>query len=87
MSRPQRRWLRAFGGHEWSGDERSYAALLDALTRDRVETEALGREMSAPAVQETTDVNQLQREELEEARRELGEFRTEIGRASCRERV
>jgi hypothetical protein len=75
MTRPTRRWLRAFGGHEWSGDERSYAALLHALTRDRVETEALGREISAPAVQETADVGQLQREELEEARRELDEFR------------
>jgi hypothetical protein len=78
MTRPSRRWLRAFGRHEWSANERSYASLLDALTRDRVETEALGREMSAPAVQETTDVSQLQREELEEARRELDEFRAAL---------
>jgi hypothetical protein len=75
VTRPTRRWLSAFGLHEWDADDRAYAALLDALTRDRVETEALEREMSAPARQGASDVKQLEREELDEARRELVAFR------------
>jgi hypothetical protein len=84
MTRPPRRWLSGFGRHEWSGDERSYAVLLDALTRDRVETEALEREMSAPATQGMADVTQMERAELEEARRELHEFRTALDDAHRR---
>jgi hypothetical protein len=84
MTRPARRWLSAFGRHEWSSDERSYAALLDALTRDRVETEALEREMSAPATQGMADITQLERAELEEARRELHEFRAALDDAHRR---
>lgn len=78
MTRPPRRWPIALGGHEWGEDDRAYAALLDALTRDRVEAEALERELSAPARQDTADVGQLQREELEEARRELEAFRSAL---------
>src|SRR5215471_7771894 len=48
---------------------------MDALTRDRVESEALDREMSAPAHPGVTDVKQLEHNELEEARRELAAFR------------
>jgi hypothetical protein len=59
-------------------DDRTYAALLDALTRDRVETEALEREISAPAQQEVGDTERVEREELDEARRELAEFRTAL---------
>lgn len=58
-------------------DDRTYAALLDALTKDRVETEALEREISAPA-QEVGDTQRLEREELDEARRELAEFRAAL---------
>jgi hypothetical protein len=78
MTRPTRRWLGAFQRTEWNDDDRAYAALLDALTRDRVETEALERELSASAQQGVTDVQQLQREELDEARRELKEFRAAL---------
>jgi hypothetical protein len=74
MSRP-RRWLSAFGRHEWDTDDSTYAGLMDALTRDRVESEALDREMSAPAHPGVTDVKQLEHAELEEARRELAAFR------------
>jgi len=74
MTRPSRRWLSGFGRHDWDSDDRAYATLLDALTRDRVENEALDREMSAPARQGTTDVKKLERHELDEARRELHEF-------------
>jgi hypothetical protein len=49
MTRPPRRWLRTFGRLEWSVDDRTYASLLDALTRDRVEAEPLERELSTPA--------------------------------------
>ncbi|MBV8715253.1 MAG: hypothetical protein JO020_17165 [Chloroflexi bacterium] len=78
MTRPPRRWPSALGGHDWGDDDRAYAALLDALTRDRVEAEALEREMSAPAHQDIADLGQLQREELEEARRELDAFRSAL---------
>jgi hypothetical protein len=75
MSRPPRRWLSGFGAQDWGGDDRACASLLDALTRDRVETEVLEREISAPAQQAPADVKQLERAELDEARRELNEFR------------
>lgn len=78
MTRPPRRWLSAFGRHEWSSDDRAYAVLLDALTRNRVEAEALERELSAPARGDVADPKQMEREELDEARRELDEFRTAL---------
>jgi uncharacterized protein involved in exopolysaccharide biosynthesis len=78
MTRPPRRWLPGFGLQDLDADDRAYADLLTALTRDRVETEALEREMTAPAVQASTDVKQLQREELAEARRELDLFRAAL---------
>jgi hypothetical protein len=77
MTQPARRWLSGFGAQDW-GDDHAYASLLDALTRDRVETEVLEREISAPAQQTTTDVRQLEREELDEARRELQAFRAAL---------
>ena len=75
MTRPPRRWLSGLGAQDWGGDDRAYASLLDALTRDRVETEVLEREISASAQQPPPDVEQLERAELDEARRELDEFR------------
>jgi hypothetical protein len=75
MTRPPRRWISTFGRHDWSNDDRAYASLLDALTRDRVEAEALERELSTPARGDIGDVKQLERDELEEARRELDAFR------------
>jgi len=75
MTRPPRRWLSGLGAQDWGGDDRAYASLLDALTRDRVETEVLEREISASAQQPPADVKQLERAELDEARRELDEFR------------
>ena len=77
MTRPPRRWLSGLGLRDWGGDDQKYASLLDALTRDRVEAEALEREMSAPAAQ-VTDVQKLRHDQLDEARRELGEFRAAL---------
>jgi hypothetical protein len=74
MSGPPRRWLSGSGAHDW-GEDRAYASLLDALTRDRVETEVLERQISAPAQQPAPDIKKLERAELEEARRELDAFR------------
>lgn len=84
MTRPPRRWLSGLGLQDWGGDERAFALLLDALTRDRMETEALEREISSPAQQDTPDAQRLEREELEEARRELDEFRTALADAHAR---
>jgi hypothetical protein len=75
VSQPARRWLSGLGALDWDADDRAYAALLDALTRDRVETEVMEREINAPAQHTTTDHKQLERAELDEARRELDGFR------------
>jgi hypothetical protein len=88
VTRPPRRWLSGFGGFEWHTDDRAYASLLDALTRDRLETEAVEREMSASARRSLADVQESQhaseRSELEEARRELDAFRSALTDARSR---
>src|SRR5437870_1502678 len=77
---PPQRWLSGFGALDWRSDERAYASLLDALTRDRLEVEAVEREMQATARRSLADVQEDQhraeRDELAEARRELDDFRT-----------
>src|SRR5919201_1948610 len=77
---PPRRWLSGFGAFEWRSDERAYASLLDALTRDRLEVEAVEREMQATSRRSLADVQEDQhraeRDELAEARRELDDFRS-----------
>jgi hypothetical protein len=77
---PSQRWLSGFGALDWRSDERAYASLLDALTRDRLEVEAVEREMQATAYRSLADVHEDQqraeRDELAEARRELDQFRS-----------
>jgi len=77
---PSQRWLSGFGALDWRSDERAYASLLDALTRDRLEVEAVEREMQATAYRSQADVHEDQqraeRDELAEARRELDQFRS-----------
>ena len=79
-ARPSQRWLSGFGALDWRTDERAYAALLDALTRDRLEVEGVEREMQATALRGMHDVQEEQqraeRSELAEARHELHEFRS-----------
>src|ERR687884_505631 len=79
---PPRRWLSGFGAFDWRTDERAYASLLDALTRDRLEVEAVEREMQATARRSLAEVQEDQhraeRDELAEARRELDDFRAAI---------
>lgn len=79
---PVRRWLRGLGLVEWGADERPYAALLDALTRDRVATEIVEAEMNATSRRGMADLREDQvemaREELDQAQNELGTFRTAI---------
>jgi len=84
VSRRLRRWPSGFGGLEWREEDRAYASLLDALTRDRLETEVLEREISSPAGQNAPDVAKLERDELDEARRELDEFRAALTDAHSR---
>jgi hypothetical protein len=88
MTRPPRRWLSGFSTFDWRSDERAYASLLDALTRDRLETEAVEREINAGP--RAGDVQQAQhkaeRDELAEARRELDEFRSALADARTRAR-
>src|SRR5579859_4521191 len=85
---PTQRWLSGFGALDWRTDERAYATLLDALTRDRLEVEAVEREMQATARRSLADVQEAQqraeRDELAEARRELHDFRSAM--ADVRER-
>lgn len=79
QTRPSQRWLSGLGTLDWRTDERAYAALLDALTRDRLEVEGVEREMQAAAARSLADVQDAQqraeRSELAEARRELQDFR------------
>src|ERR1700680_2730930 len=80
QARPSQRWLSGLGALDWRTDERAYAALLDALTHDRLEVEGVEREMQATARRSMADVQQDQqraeKSELAEARHELDEFRT-----------
>ena len=57
---PPQRWLSGFGTLDWRSDERAYASLLDALTRDLLEVEAVEREMQATAHRSLADVQQAQ---------------------------
>jgi hypothetical protein len=79
---PPRRWLSGFGRFDWNADERAFAALLDALTRDRLEMQAVERELSATSRTSLAEVQQAQdkveRDELAEARRELDAFRAAL---------
>jgi hypothetical protein len=84
MSHSPQRWLSGFGAQDWGGDDRAYASLLDALTRDRVENQVLERQISAPAQQTLTDAKQLEHAELDEARRELDHFRAALDDARRR---
>jgi hypothetical protein len=73
------RWLSGFGALDWRSDERGFASLLDALTRDRLEVEAVERELQATSRRSLAEVQQDQqraeKDELAEARRELDDFR------------
>jgi hypothetical protein len=85
---PPRRWLSGFGTFDWRGDDRAYASLLDALTRDRLGVEALEREREATSRRSLAELQDDQqraaRDELAEARRELQEFRTAMDDARRR---
>ena len=73
------RWLSGFGALDWRVDERAYATLLDALTRDRLEVEAVERELITSSRRSLAEVQEAQeraeRDELAEARGELSDFR------------
>jgi len=77
-----RPWLSGFGALDWQADDRAFASLLDALTRDRLEVEGVEREMQATARRSLADVHEAQhraeRDELAEARRELDDFRSAL---------
>jgi len=82
------RWRRGQGTIDWPEDERAYAALLDALTRDRADTEAALLEMDARARRGMADVleeeQRNRRDQLEEARGELTAFRAALEDARAR---
>jgi hypothetical protein len=85
---PPQRWLSGFGALDWRTDERAFASLLDALTRDRLGVEAVEREMQATAGRSVAEVQhdqqRAERDELAEARRELNDFRSAINDARQR---
>src|SRR2546428_9479865 len=80
---PPRRWLSGFGNLEWRTDERAYASLLDALTRDRLEVEAVEREMQATGrrslAEGQQDQQRAERAELAQGPPALGEFSAAVG--------
>ena len=73
--------------HVDAGDE-AYQALLDALTRDRVQAEEIEAERTATARRPVGDVQEdlerVEREELSEARSELSSFRDTLEDARAR---
>lgn len=75
-------------GPHWPDDERLYAVLLDALTRDLIEIAGTEREIIANAEVDPEEMRsnqaRLAREEREEARRELGSFRAALEDARAR---
>ncbi len=87
VERAPRRWPGA-PTTRWNADERTYVALLNALTRDRLETEETVREMEAAPVVSMGEMQDRQRrsteEELGEARSELGSFRLALQDAWAR---
>jgi hypothetical protein len=82
------RWQSGLGGLGWAEDERAYAALLDALTRDRLHEEGIERERLATSRRSLADVQEEQRAaiqtELDEARHELHQFRAALDDARAR---
>jgi hypothetical protein len=76
------RWRRGQRDIDWAEDERAYAALLDALTRDLIETETTKLEMDARSRRSMADVlreeQQVRRDHLAEARSELRQFRAAL---------
>src|SRR5689334_2506409 len=80
--RPHRTWASGFGALDWQADERAFASLLDALTRDRLEVEAVERELQATSRRSMAELQEDQqraaRDELAEARRELDDFRAAL---------
>jgi hypothetical protein len=85
---PPQRWLSGFGALDWRSDERAYASLLDALTRDRLEVEAVEREMLATARRSVAEVQydqeRAEKDERAEARRELDDFRSAMADVRAR---
>jgi hypothetical protein len=73
--------------HVGPGDE-AYQALLDALTRDRVQAEEIEAERMAtsrrPVGDVQEDLERVEREELSEARSELSVFRATLDDARAR---
>ena len=83
-----RRWPSGSGALDWRADERAYAALLDALTRDRLEVEAVERELLTTSRRSLAELQEDQaraaRDQLAEARTELNEFRAAMEDARTR---
>lgn len=75
-------WLRGLGSFEWAPNDQPFAALLEALVRDRAEDELLVREMEATSRVDMGELQQDRQEiaeaELERARGEVGTFRTAL---------
>lgn len=72
-------WSSGFGAGQWQGDDQPVAALLDALTRERLTTEAVERELVSSARRDQADVlkahERQARDEMAEAREVLTAFR------------
>jgi hypothetical protein len=83
-----RGWLSGFGALDWRTDERGYAALLDALTRDLIEVESAERERQATSRRSLAELQEdserAARDELAEARGELDGFRAAMADVRAR---
>jgi hypothetical protein len=83
-TRPRRDWATP----KWPDDQRVYAALLDALTRDLIDIAGTERQLVAQAEVDPEEMaanqRRLERDEMDEAHRELGAFRAALEEALTR---
>ncbi len=84
----RQRWLNGFGSMDWRAEERAFAVLLDALTRDRLSAEAVEMERSATSRRSLAEVQheaeRVERDELSDARAELADFHAALADARSR---
>ena len=83
-------WPRGLFSLSWDEGDRAYAALLDALARERVETDTAALEMNAKPRRSMADVKEeeaaVAQAHLDDARRRLRAFREALEDARARGR-
>lgn len=78
----RRRWLGGLGVLRGGGGDQTYVSLLEALARDKLESQAVERELDATSRTSEADIledeQRIERDGLAEARREVDDFRAAL---------